>query len=351
MLIDNIEKNNIEKRCVRKQFKCQSCFRFFKKLVHILIEHIQCPFCYSDNCKVITNSNENKNNSESDDSSLKTDEDEKEEKKITNNNEKTDNEDTNEEKKNYSFLNRKKLLQNIKPFSVSPFATSVHRHKFDIDDIVEDGILTTVTENFFIDNYASNFVSNFDNPLGRMIFIQMQVKNNSEIKCIPSLSAKEIRQIQKFEMSMNYCKVSPNDKNDYELPNCIYCLKDILLETNCFLLRCGHLLHDNCLYDWVKQHKICPVCKFPILKKGFVRKSSLDIMLDDTIKEEAQIERKISKISQDFNKKDNKIKNDVGDKKNNTIDITQLIDNENNNINIIGEKKTELDLFFEEVKK
>ena len=346
MLIDNIEK-----RCVRKEFKCQSCFRFFKKLVQILIDQIQCPFCYSDNCKVITNSNENNNTVESDDSSLKTEEDEEEEKKITNINKKIDNENTNEEKKNYSFLNRKKLLQNIKPFSVSPFATSVHRHKFDIDDIVEDGILTTVTENFFIDNYASNFISNFDNPLGRMIFIQTLVKNNSEIKSIPSLSAKEILQIQNFEMSINYCKDSPNDKNDYELPNCIYCLKDILLETNCFLLRCGHLLHDNCLYDWVKQHKICPVCKFPILKKGFVRKSSLDIMLDDTIKEEAQIERKISKISQDFNKKDNKIKNDVGDKKNNTIDITQLIDNENSNINIIGEKKTELDLFFEEVKK
>ena len=38
-------------------------------------------------------------------------------------------------------------------------------------------------------------------------------------------------------------------------------------------------------------------------------------------------------------------------KKKNSIDINQLIDNENSNINIIGEKKCELDMFFEEVKK
>jgi hypothetical protein len=353
MLIDNIENKNIDKRCVRKEFKCQSCFRFFKKLVQILIEHIQCPFCYSDNCKVIANSNDN-DSIGSDNSSLKTDEEEEKEDKIKNKNENNNN-NINEEKKNYSFLNRKKLLQSIKPFSVSPFATSIYRHKFDINDIVEDGILTTVNENFFIDNYCSNFVSNFDNPLGRIIFIQMQIKNNSEIKSIPPLSAKEIRQIQKFEMSTNYCKVSPNDKNDFELPNCIYCLKDILLETNCFLLRCGHLLHDNCLYDWVKQHKICPVCKFPIIQKGCVRKSSLDIILDDTIKEEAQIERKISKISQNVNNnEENKINNNnnfVDNNNKNTIDITQLIDNENSNINIIGEKKCEMELLFDEVKK
>jgi hypothetical protein len=354
MLIDNSENKNIDKRCVRKEFKCQSCFRFFKKLVQILIEHIQCPFCYSDNCKVIANSNDN-DSIGSDNSSLKTDEEEEKEDKIKiKNKNENNNNNINEEKKNYSFLNRKKLLQSIKPFSVSPFATSIHRHKFDINDIVEDGILTTVNENFFIDNYCSNFVSNFDNPLGRIIFIQMQIKNNSEIKSIPPLSAKEIRQIQKFEMSTNYCKVSPNDKNNFELPNCIYCLKDILLETNCFLLRCGHLLHDNCLYDWVKQHKICPVCKFPIIQKGCVRKSSLDIILDDTIKEEAQIEKKISKISQNVNNEENKINNNnnfVDNNNKNIIDITQLIDNENSNINIIGEKKCEMELLFDEVKK
>ena len=231
----------------------------------------------------------------------------------------------------------------MKPFSVSPFSNSVHRHKFDISEIVDDGILTTVTEDFFLDNYSSNFISNFDNPLGRMIFIQMQIENNSKIKSVPPLTNKEIRQIQKFEMSVNYCKINQNDKNDYELPNCIFCLKDILLETNCFLLRCGHLLHEKCFNDWVKEHKICPVCKFPIIKKGVVRKSSLDLMIDDTIKEESKIGKSFPSPNINDAEKTN---NNIDD---NHIDIIKLIDNENNNINIIGEKKEELEFLIEEI--
>ena len=50
MIIEDENKENSEKRCIRKEFKCNSCFRFFKKLVNILINTIQCPFCYSDNC-------------------------------------------------------------------------------------------------------------------------------------------------------------------------------------------------------------------------------------------------------------------------------------------------------------
>ena len=173
----------------------------------------------------------------------------------------------------------------------------------------------------------------------------MQINNNSKIKSIPSLTIKEIRQVQNFKMSIKYCKINQNDKNDYELPNCIFCLKDILLETNCFLLRCGHLLHDKCFYDWVKEHKICPVCKFTIIRKGIVRKSSIDIMLDDTIKEEEQIEKSIQSpyINNEDENKNHKVENNFSD------GIVKLIDNENNNINIIGEKKDEMELLFEEL--
>ena len=346
MLIEKSEKEDFEKRCVRKEFKCLSCFRFFRKLVQVLIKKIQCPFCYSDNCLETNNSKnlENNKNNEFDNSSLKTDftikgdEEEKKVKLIDNNS-----------KNNFTFLNKKKLLENIKPFSISPFHNSVHPHEFDIDDIIDDGILTTNTEDFFRDNYSSNFISNFDNPLGRMVFIQMQINNNSKSKSFPSFTPKELRQIQKFEMSIDYCKVSPSDKNDYELPNCIFCLKDILIETNCFLLRCGHLIHEQCFLDWAKEHKICPVCKFPILKKGVVRKSSLDLILDDTIKEESKIEKSFP-LSDSESENIDKQKN-IDIINDNEIDIMKLIDNENNNINIIGEKKEEMESFFEEVLK
>ena len=342
-----MELDNLGKRCVQKEFKCQSCFRIFKKLVQVDIHYIRCPFCDSDNCKSINNSNDKSidNNIELDNYSLKTEFSLKEDEDDKRKNSINKNMNLNNEKGPNLFLNKKKLLENIKPFSVSPFANSVHRHKFDVSDIVDDGILTTVTEDFFIDNYSSNFISNFDNPLGRMIFIQMQINNNSKIKSIPPLTIKEIRQVQNFKMSIKYCKVNQNDKNDYELPNCIFCLKDILLETNCFLLRCGHLLHDKCFYDWIKEHKICPVCKFTIIRKGIVRKSSIDIMLDDTIKEEEQIEKSIQSpyINNEDENKNHKVENNFSD------GIVKLIDNENNNINIIGEKKDEMELLFEEL--
>ena len=344
MKIDNVDEENIGKRFVQKEFKCQSCFRTFKKLVQIYINNIQCPFCNSDNCNLINKPSENNinNNFELDNSSLKTEvtlkeEDEDQKMKVNDDN------NLNNDKNNFKFLNKKKLLESVQPFSVSPFANSVHRHNFDISDILEDGILTTVTEDFFLDNFASNFISNFDNPFGRMIFIQMQIENNSKIKSEQPLTPNELRQIQKFEMSKNYCKLNTNDKNDYELPNCIFCLKDILLETNCFLLRCGHLLHDKCFYDWVKEHKICPVCKFSIIRRGFVRKSSIDIIIDETIKQEEQIGKS---ISTNINNNDKNLNNYL---ENNSIDIVKLIDNENSNINIIGEKKDEMDFFFEEV--
>lgn len=141
------------------------------------------------------------------------------------------------------------------------------------------------------------------------------------------------------------CKIKHNDKNDYELPNCIFCFKDILLETNCFLLRCGHLLHEKCFYEWAKEHKICPVCKFPIIKKGLVRKSSLDLMIDDTIKEESKIEKSFPTPK----KNNNSLKKKLDNCEDNSIDIINLIDNDNNNINIIGEKKEEMELLIEDI--
>ena len=64
-----MELDNLGKRCVQKEFKCQSCFRIFKKLVQVDIHYIRCPFCDSDNCKSINNikfqlENENKSKEE-----------------------------------------------------------------------------------------------------------------------------------------------------------------------------------------------------------------------------------------------------------------------------------------------
>ena len=353
MNIGYLHGENMGRRYIRKDFRCLSCFRPCKQLVHILINKIQCPFCYSDNCQEIiiakgNNNVNNNNNYEIDNSSLKTNISLKDEESSINNSNnniykefplKQNGDNSNKEKIKNSFLCKKKLLENVKPFNVSPFSKSVHRHNFEIEDILEDEDLSPVTYDFFIDNFCSNFVSNFDNPLGRMVFIQMQIKNNSKIKTTNPLNPKEIKQIKKLEMSENLCK---KNGDEYELPNCIFCLKDILFETDCFLLRCGHLMHEKCLFEWIKEHRTCPVCKFYLVKRGSARKSSLDLIIDDSIKEKEKMEKifpyKISENSDFCNMEDLTISDD----------ISKLINEENNNINYIGEKIKELDLFFNE---
>jgi len=350
MNIGYLHEENMGKRFIRKEFKCLSCFRRCKKLVHILINKIQCPFCYSDNCQEILFVKRNSNSNEIDNSSLKTNTSIKEEESSSSNyssnnnlykgfNIKQNEENSNKEKIKNSFLCKKKLLENIKPFILSPFSNSVHRHEFEISEILEGGDISNIPYDFFVDNYCSNFVSNFDNPLGRMIFIQMQIKNNSKIKSNNPLNPKEIKQIKKIEMSDTFCK---KKGSEYELPNCIYCLKDILFETECFLLRCGHLIHEKCLFEWLKEHKICPVCKFYLVKKGSLRKSSLDLIIDDSIKEKEKIEKmfpyKKSENSSDCNM----------DESNVSDDISKFINEENNNINIIGEKIRNMDFFINE---
>ena len=74
-----------------------------------------------------------------------------------------------------------------------------------------------------------------------------------------------------------------------------------------------------------------------------MRKSSIDIIIDETIKQEEQIGKS---ISTNINNNDKNLNNYL---ENNSIDIVKLIDNENSNINIIGEKKDEMELFFEDV--
>ena len=352
MKIDYKHADNMGKRFIRKDFKCLSCFRRCKKLVHILINKIQCPYCYSDNCQEILFIKGNNDNAEIDNSSLKTNISQKDEESSPFNSSnnilyqnlilKENQDNSKKEKIKNSFLNKKKLLENIKPFSASPFSKSVHRHEFDLSDIFEESLLSTIPYDFFMDNFCSNFVTNFDNPLGRMVFIQMQIKNNSKIKTMNPLNPKEIKLLKKFEMSENFCK---KNKNDYELANCIYCLKDILLETNCFLLRCGHLIHENCLFEWIKEHKICPVCKYNLVKRGMAKKSSLDLIIDDSIREKEKIE-KIFPVKDKINE------NGIVNIKNNNEkdyydDINKFINEEDNNINIIGEKIREMNLSFE----
>ena len=216
------------KRLISKNFYCNKCKESFKKLQNITIDNAICPKCNYNNCK------ENKNEN----------------------------------------LFSKKLLK-IKPFSISPFSKSIQRTNFDFNQILNGQNIIIEINDFFIDNYSSNFISNFYNPMTRIVYSQLMKNSFLNEKSSP-LNSKQIKLIKKFNLKDFYCK-KLNDGN-FENPNCLFCLQDILLNQKTFLLRCGHLFHKNCFIQNISKHSICPFCKFDILSNHY--KNNIDLIKD-----------------------------------------------------------------------
>ena len=221
------------KRFLSKNFECQNCHCQFKKLVGYKSKTTECPKCSFTKCA----------------------------------------ENNVSHPLTQAELLRKRLAQKVTPFSVSPFSKSVTRSHIDFTDILEDDIITTPTEDFFIDNYASNFISNFSNPMSRVVFIQSQNNHNKESS--PPLQNKFFKKIKIITMHPKFCKTLEST-GQIELPNCFICLKDIPLNDKAVLLRCGHLYHYNCIMEWLKKHSVCSICKFDAILKN-IHKSSIDI--------------------------------------------------------------------------
>ena len=216
------------KRLISKNFYCSKCKESFKKLQNITIDNAICPKCNYNNCK---------------------------------------------ENKNVNLFS-KKLLK-IKPFSISPFSKSIQRTNFDFNQILNGQNIIIEINDFFIDNYSSNFISNFYNPMTRIVYSQLMKNSFLNEKSSP-LNSKQIKLIKKFNLKDFYCK-KLNDGN-FENPNCLFCLQDILLNQKTFLLRCGHLFHKNCFIQNISKHSICPFCKFDILSNHY--KNNIDLIKD-----------------------------------------------------------------------
>jgi len=49
------------------------------------------------------------------------------------------------------------------------------------------------------------------------------------------------------------------DEQLSEFPTCSVCLSD--LDKKAIRLKCGHLFHEACAKEWLKQSEICPNCR------------------------------------------------------------------------------------------
>ena len=92
-----------------------------------------------------------------------------------------------------------------------------------------------------------------------------------------------------------------------------------------YLLKCGHLFHENCVMDIIKNYSNCPLCKFEMVRQ-LIHKSSIDIINEKEAEENEDI-NKVIKINEENNKKIIKFK--LNSDKNLNINI---LGNPNNNI-------------------
>ncbi len=153
------------------------------------------------------------------------------------------------------------LHQIFIPYSISPFNGSVRSFGMTQDFVQNlfDDFFTIPNIGFFNDNFASNFSSNFDDPLTRIVFMESMQNQPSGS---PPTSKEAIQKLKKFKMNSEFCKKS--DKGKLECPDCSICLTEIEIEQDTLLIPCGHMFHDSCILKWLDSHSTCPVCRYEL---------------------------------------------------------------------------------------
>ena len=156
------------------------------------------------------------------------------------------------------------IIPNYNPFVnylfISPFNGSVNRQpvNFLFGDIFSNFFMIPTNE-VFIDNFSSNFNSNFTDPLLRIIFIRSM--NENQPTGSPPTSKEALKRLKHFKMNEEYCK---KDGNNLEYPTCSICLTSIDKDQDTILIPCGHLFHNQCIVKWLEMHNTCPVCRYEL---------------------------------------------------------------------------------------
>ena len=287
--------NNNSLRYVSKKFKCPMCLKGFKKLVHIDEEVSECPACGHKHCTEFLNSEFNR---ESVDKQYRIPFAQMSQREKAQYHPNTDffdksqsnfygdsrrNQPQNNINNNYNYNNNQqqqqpqqnnnnnnnnhpshRMYQFFIPFSASPFAGSVNRHPYDFrvfEGPIGHNDFEVPTDNFFLDNFASNFLSNFINPATRIVFINtMQNQHQGN----PPASKTSIDKLKHFKMEKKYCKKDEKDPKKLEYPTCSICLMDVTDGQNTILLPCGHMFHSDCVTKWLEIHNTCPLCRFEL---------------------------------------------------------------------------------------
>ena len=184
-----------------------------------------------------------------------------------------------------NLFNQKKLekeLEKLDEISFSEFddldgATIVVNHNDDnttkvlvnnkeINTEVFDPIFNSFGA-IFNENFVNNFMQNFSSTGGAHYYENMQtiVNDNQQYAKkhkINGIKDSVLSKLKQFKMNKKYMKKGKDGK--LELPSCCICLSEIEKGKETMLLPCGHMFHNKCCLNWLKNNNTCPMCRFEI---------------------------------------------------------------------------------------
>jgi hypothetical protein len=150
------------------------------------------------------------------------------------------------------------------PFGgVSPFQGRVLPHEFTkeiFDPAFEE--FGTRFDDFFIDNYSSNFQSNMLEAQNILNDMLSRLNSMSIVEKKKPTSESVLQKLKSFKLTDKYCK--KNEKKQLELPNCCVCIMDIAKGKDTIMLPCGHMFHSDCIKKWLETKCSCPMCRFDL---------------------------------------------------------------------------------------
>ena len=117
--------------------------------------------------------------------------------------------------------------------SLNPFETN-QEHKYNIDNSFD--LNNSIENDIDVDNMTYEELLELENKIG-------YVKKGVSIE-------------QKLSL-----KIEKYSQNKFDCKECVIC-KELLKENEFIrILNCSHIFHINCIDEWFKDNKICPICK------------------------------------------------------------------------------------------
>mmetsp|Transcript_53242 Transcript_53242/g.99908 ORF Transcript_53242/g.99908 Transcript_53242/m.99908 type:complete len:535 (+) Transcript_53242:60-1664(+) len=59
-------------------------------------------------------------------------------------------------------------------------------------------------------------------------------------------------------------KVTAYDREQNDSTECVICLGELVVGEPATRIPCGHLYHEECILAWLKDHNVCPVCRYEL---------------------------------------------------------------------------------------